>query len=67
MLPLDGLRVLDLTDERGATCGRRLADLGADVLLVEPPGGAATRRAAPVVGGVSLRFAVHNANKRGVD
>ena len=32
-------RVLDLTDERGLLCGKILADLGAEVTQVEPPGG----------------------------
>src|SRR5579862_6847986 len=63
-LPLAGIRVLDLTDGAGELCGRLLADLGADVLLVEPPGGVAARRAEPMDGGISLRFAVHSANKR---
>lgn len=62
-LPLAGVRVLDLTDGAGQMCGRLLADLGADVLLVEPPGGMTSRRAEPMAGGISLRFAVHNANK----
>src|SRR5579863_10072835 len=62
-LPLAGIRVLDLTDGPGEMCGRLLADLGADVLLVEPPGGSPSRRAEPASGGSSLRFAVHNANK----
>src|ERR1700734_3372058 len=65
-LPLAGVRVLDLTAGRGEMCGRLLADLGADVLLVEPPGGSASRRAGPAAAGVSLQFAVHNANKRSV-
>ena len=38
-LPLAGIRVLDLTDGPGQICGRLLADLGADVLLAEPPDG----------------------------
>ena len=38
-------------------CGRFLADLGADVIRVEPPGGAASRAQAPLHEGVSLRFA----------
>lgn len=33
---LDGLRVVDLTDLRGALCARMLADLGADVVRLEP-------------------------------
>src|SRR5688500_9838248 len=36
---LDGLRVLDLAGEPAAITGRVLADLGAEVVLVEPPGG----------------------------
>ncbi len=40
-------RVLDLTDERGALCGQLLADLGAQVVRVEPPGGSPMRHALP--------------------
>jgi crotonobetainyl-CoA:carnitine CoA-transferase CaiB-like acyl-CoA transferase len=47
---LDGLRVLDLTDDFGLLCGRMLADLGADVLQIEPPGGVRARTRAPVAG-----------------
>jgi len=47
-------------------CGRLLSDLGADVVRVEPPGGAPSRTQAPLHGGVSLHFATHNAGKRGV-
>jgi crotonobetainyl-CoA:carnitine CoA-transferase CaiB-like acyl-CoA transferase len=54
--PLAGVRVIDEAD---GPCGRFLADLGADVIRVEPPGGAA-ERARP------LRFALHNAGKRAV-
>jgi benzylsuccinate CoA-transferase BbsE subunit len=45
--PLDHIRVLDLTDEKGQFCGKLLADLGADVIKIEPPGGDAVRRRAP--------------------
>src|SRR4051812_12696880 len=45
-------RVLDLSDERGQLCGRILADLGADVVLVEPPGGSSSRRLGPFAGDV---------------
>ena len=44
---LHGFRVLDLTDERGSVCGRILADLGADVIKIEPPGGSRERRVGP--------------------
>jgi crotonobetainyl-CoA:carnitine CoA-transferase CaiB-like acyl-CoA transferase len=64
--PLAGLRVVDMADGRGEMCGRYLADLGADVIRVEPPGGAASRAAAPLHDGVSLSFAVNNAGKRSV-
>jgi crotonobetainyl-CoA:carnitine CoA-transferase CaiB-like acyl-CoA transferase len=40
-------RVLDLTTERGLLCGQILADLGADVIQVEPPEGSAVRRLPP--------------------
>lgn len=40
-------RVLDLTDERGQLCGKLLADLGADVVLIEPPGGSSSRHVGP--------------------
>ena len=55
-----------MADEKGETCGRFLADLGADVIRVEPPGGARSRRLPPFHGATSLSFAVRNANKRGV-
>src|SRR5580700_10540846 len=45
--PLEPYRVLDLSDERGLLCGQLLADLGADVIVVEPPGGSPVRRLAP--------------------
>jgi crotonobetainyl-CoA:carnitine CoA-transferase CaiB-like acyl-CoA transferase len=65
-LPLTGIRVIDLTDGVAGVAGRYLADLGADVVLVEPPEGVATRRAQPRHDGHSLRFATTHANKRGV-
>jgi crotonobetainyl-CoA:carnitine CoA-transferase CaiB-like acyl-CoA transferase len=40
-------RVLDLTNENGLLCGQILADLGADVVQVEPPGGSSARRVGP--------------------
>jgi crotonobetainyl-CoA:carnitine CoA-transferase CaiB-like acyl-CoA transferase len=66
VLPLRDLRVIDLTDGRGEGCGRFLADLGADVVLVEPPGGVGSRRAFPRYNGTSLAFAAGAANKRSV-
>ncbi len=65
-LPLDGTRVLDLTDGLGESCGRYLADLGAEVIRVELPGGSRSRSAEPTVAGTSIAFALRNANKLGV-
>lgn len=65
-LPLDGVRVIDLTDGVAGVTGRFLADLGADVILVEPPEGAASRSAQPQYDGHSLRFATAHFNKRGI-
>ncbi|HET7738337.1 MAG TPA: CoA transferase [Tepidiformaceae bacterium] len=45
--PLDGIRVIDIADHRGELGGRLLADLGAEVIKVEPPGGSLSRRMAP--------------------
>ncbi len=67
---LADVRVLDITGPIGHYAGRLLADLGADVIKVEPPGGDAARRyrpalpqIAPLEGG--LQFLLLNANKRG--
>jgi crotonobetainyl-CoA:carnitine CoA-transferase CaiB-like acyl-CoA transferase len=46
-LVLAEYRVLDLSDERGALCGQLLADLGAQVIRIEPPGGSPMRHALP--------------------
>lgn len=63
-LPLTGVRVLDLAAADADAVTRLLADLGADVLKIEPPGGSPDRDALPAVGGVSIPFMLHNANKR---
>ena len=64
--PLSGFRVVDLADERGEWIGRLLADLGADVVRVEPPGGARSRALPPRHGEAGLYFAYRNAGKRSV-
>ena len=61
---LASVRVLDIGDAKSDGVGRLLADLGADVLKVEPPGGDRHREARPTVQGASVAFAVDNANKR---
>jgi crotonobetainyl-CoA:carnitine CoA-transferase CaiB-like acyl-CoA transferase len=63
---LDGYRVLDLTDERGLLAGRLLADLGADVVAVEPREGSTARARPPFLGRRSLVWDTFAANKRGV-
>jgi crotonobetainyl-CoA:carnitine CoA-transferase CaiB-like acyl-CoA transferase len=65
-LPLNGTRVVDLTDGVAASSTRLLAELGADVVLVEPPEGLASRRAHPRHDGLGLPFLTAHANKRGV-
>ncbi|MFE0751228.1 CaiB/BaiF CoA transferase family protein [Gordonia sp. NPDC058843] len=62
-LPLSDVRVVDVTDGLGESCGRFLADLGADVVRVERPGGSRSRRAEPIEAGLSIPFALNNANK----
>jgi crotonobetainyl-CoA:carnitine CoA-transferase CaiB-like acyl-CoA transferase len=68
---LDHLRVLDLSDGGALLCGRILADLGADVIQIEPPGGATARRLGPFAAGVpepegSLFWWAHARGKRGM-
>ncbi len=68
---LTDLRVLDLTGRKGGYCGLLLANLGATVVLVEPPGGDSLRREGPFKNGSphedgSLAFAAYHTNKRGI-
>jgi crotonobetainyl-CoA:carnitine CoA-transferase CaiB-like acyl-CoA transferase len=69
-------RVLDVTDERGQLGGMILADLGADVVRVEPIGGSDARRSGPFLrddsnalrdSERSLSFAAYNRNKRSIE
>ncbi len=62
--PLESLRVLDLGGAESDAVSRLFADLGADVLKIEPPAGSPARRALPNVAGASIPFALNNANKR---
>lgn len=66
LLPLSGIRVIDMTDGVAGVAGRFLAELGADVILVEPPQGLPSRRRQPLHEGHGLRFAVSHYNKRGI-
>jgi len=62
--PLEGLKVLELTHMvMGPACGLMLADLGADVIKVEPPGGDPTRR---LPGSGAGYFPMYNRNKRSI-
>jgi crotonobetainyl-CoA:carnitine CoA-transferase CaiB-like acyl-CoA transferase len=68
---LQNYRVLDITDEKGLLCGKLLADLGADVIKVERPGGDDSRRFGPFFKGEihpekSLYWFALNLNKRGI-
>ena len=65
--PLDGLRVIDLATTRAELAGRVLADLGAEVIKVEPPDGAEARKVGPFnATGESLYWAAVGLGKRSV-
>ncbi|MCX6021364.1 MAG: CoA transferase [Chloroflexi bacterium] len=68
---LDGIRVLELGGDKGEYGTKILADLGADVIKIEPPSGDPGRRIPPFAGDIphperSLRFLYRNVNKRGI-
>ncbi len=68
---LSPYRVLDLTGQGGLLCGKILADLGADVIQVEPPGGSDARRRGPFFNDEahpekSLFWWAYAANKRSI-
>lgn len=66
-LPLDGIRVLEYAQYvAGPFAGMLLADLGADVIKVEPPAGDAWRRYEPFTEDESRYFYALNRNKRSV-
>ena len=69
--PLTGYRVLDLAGPLGFHCTKLLADMGADVIKVEPPGGDEARRVPPFKDDSphpekSLYFLHFNTNKRSI-
>lgn len=69
--PLQGIRVLDLTEGCEQYCGKLFAQLGANVTLVEPLLGASSRCDGPFIDNVphkecSLSFAYFNQGKRGI-
>jgi crotonobetainyl-CoA:carnitine CoA-transferase CaiB-like acyl-CoA transferase len=67
----DGIRILDLGEEPAFLAGKILAELGADVIKVEPPGGDRRGRRGPWLGDVedperSLSWLALNTSKRGI-
>ena len=71
MSVLSPYRVLDLTTERGLLCGQMLADMGAGVIKVEPPGGSPARGIGPFYKDAphpdrSLYWWAYNRNKRAI-
>jgi benzylsuccinate CoA-transferase BbsE subunit len=69
--PLEGLRVVEYCGQLGQLAGKLLADMGADVVTVEPPSGSEARATGPFVDDVpgpnrSLNYWYHNTNKRSV-
>jgi len=63
-LPLEGIRVIEFSHMvMGPTCGMILADLGAEVIKIEPPGGDKTRNMAGLAAGF---FRTYNRNKKSV-
>jgi crotonobetainyl-CoA:carnitine CoA-transferase CaiB-like acyl-CoA transferase len=68
---LSPYRVLDITDAKGMLCGKILADMGADVIKLEPPGGDPCRKYGPFYKDRpdpdnSLFWFDSNCNKRGI-
>ena len=68
---LSHIRVLDLTDEQGQFCSKLLAELGADVIKVEPPGGDKVRSKEPLLQNTAdsengLLWFAYNTNKRSI-
>lgn len=66
---LDGIRVVELAGPLGEWCGRLLANMGADLIKVEPPGGAESRATGPFAGtdphpNASVYFWHTNTSKR---
>ncbi|HEX7615903.1 MAG TPA: CoA transferase [Thermoanaerobaculia bacterium] len=63
--PLSGIRVVDVTSLLpGGFATRLLADLGAEVVKVEPPGGEASRHFPPLVKGVSVYYRLTAGGKK---
>lgn len=68
---LEDIKVLEIADSKGVYCGKILADLGAEVIKVEKPGGDEGRKTGPFREDIchpegSLYFAYYNANKKSI-
>ena len=68
---LSGIRVLDVTEDRGLYVGKMLADLGAEVIKIEKPDGSKAREVGPFKDDKtglenSLYFINFNTNKRSI-
>jgi crotonobetainyl-CoA:carnitine CoA-transferase CaiB-like acyl-CoA transferase len=68
---LEKVRLLDLAEGKAAFCAKLLADLGAEVIKLERPGGDLSRNMGPFLGDSahperSLSFFYHNTNKKGI-
>jgi benzylsuccinate CoA-transferase BbsE subunit len=68
---LAGIRVIDLSSRFSFYTAKLFADMGADVVLIEPPGGCALRREAPFLGdriddALGIPFNFYNTGKRGM-
>ena len=71
MSALQGTRVIELANERISFAGKLMADMGADVVLVEPPEGDPSRHYPPFANDTpdpeqSLYFWHYHTNKRGI-
>jgi crotonobetainyl-CoA:carnitine CoA-transferase CaiB-like acyl-CoA transferase len=71
MTALSGVRVVELANERIAFAGKLMADMGADVILIEPPGGDPARAYPPFTDDIpdperSLWWWHYHTSKRGV-
>lgn len=71
MTALTGIQVIELASDKVAFAGKLLGDMGADVILVEPPGGDPSRSYPPFVDDEpgadrSLHFLHYNTSKRGI-
>jgi benzylsuccinate CoA-transferase BbsE subunit len=65
--PYAGVRILDMTYALGSYAGRLFADLGAEVIRVEPPGGLPDRKRMTPGAPSEARFAFFNASKKSVE